>query len=132
MLRSKSKALSQFIQPVATLSVRWAWRAHFELGAQLLGLLNTNEHYRVLGGLAIGRYQLWQTAAFSTGIDAAIGIGKDADILNGDLRGNGLGVYATSGLYGRWLVGEGLWIGADVDTLNLATVRVAVSLARTF
>lgn len=125
MLHSKSKALSQFIQPMATLSVRWAWRARFGLGAQLLGLLNTNENYRVLGGLATGRYQLWQRGVFSTGISAGVGIGDNAHILNSDLRGGGLAGYATAGLDGRWLVLNSVCLGFEIDTLNLATARLA-------
>lgn len=132
MLKSKSHALGQFLQPVATLSVTVSWRTKFSLGGEVLALLDNNEHYRVIGAMASGTYTFLQGPRFGMGARLGVGLGNDADILNADLRGGSVAIYATAGFIAQWSVGGAWFLGVQVDTLNLATARLSPFVARKF
>lgn len=132
MLKSKSLALGQFVQPVATVSVTFPWRTRFAVGGEVLTLLESNEHYRVFGVMASGSYAFLQGPRFGVAPQLGIGLGRDADILNADLRGGSVAIYATAGLKAQWSVGDKWLLGLQVDTLNLATARLAAFVARRF
>ncbi|MDX2023720.1 MAG: hypothetical protein SF187_26010 [Deltaproteobacteria bacterium] len=132
LLKSQSHAVSHLIKPLASLYVRWPWRERFEFGAQAVALADDNQHYRVLGALGQARWQAWARGVFSTGFAAGLGAGHDADILHANLQGGGISVYGTAGVDARWNVGSRWAVAAEVDTLNLATVRLAACLSVRF
>ena len=132
MLKSKSRALGQFLQPVASVFVTVPWRSRFTVGGEVVALLDTNEHYRVIGALASGGYSFLQRPRFGMDAQLGLGLGNDADILNTDLRGGSVAIYATAGFKAHWSVGDAWLLGVNLDTLNLATARLAPFVARRF
>jgi hypothetical protein len=98
-----------------------------ELGGSLSGVIDTSEHYRVLGGLAHGRLALWQRPAFSLGAALALGLGYNADILHADLQaGAPLLPYGFVALDGRWLLGERYLLGVEAGWENLTIARLGL------
>jgi hypothetical protein len=124
---SRSRAIGHGFKPMARFGLRLEVRPRLELGAAISALVDGNEHYRVLGALAHGRFALWQRPTFSLGVALALGAGYDADILHGDLRGgSGVLPYGFVAVDGRWLLlGRGL-VGVEAGAENLSIIRLGV------
>lgn len=120
------------MKPLVSLHIRWPWRNRLEVGAAAVAMADNNEHYRVLGVLVQARWQAWASGRFSTGLGAGLGGGYDADILRSDLRGEGLAFYARASVDMRWHLGPRWVVGAELDSINAATARLAALVARRF
>ena len=131
LLDSKSNALNHLFKPGVRLGARFEVGRRLELGASALGLLSPNAHYRVLGLLAHGRYGLWQRPTFSLGLGAGLGVGKDADIQNADLRADHTVMpYGFVGLDARWTVGRHWHLGVELAFENLSLLSLGIGVGR--
>lgn len=130
LTRSRSHAIGHAFKPMARVGVRWTLLPRLEVGGALSGLLDGSAHYRVVGALAHGRLALWQRPEFSLGAGAALGLGRDADILHADLRASSSPVvpYGFLALDARWSF-AGRWVGGvEAGWENLSIVRLGLSL----
>ena len=131
LLDSRSNALEHLFKPSARLGGRLELGGGFELGASLLGLLSPNHHYRVIGLLGHGRYGLWQRPSFSLGVGAGLGVGKDADIQNVDLRADHTVMpYGFAALDARWSLGRSWRLGVELAYENLSLVSLGLTVGR--
>lgn len=123
--RSRSHAVPHLFKPAARFGVRLAWTPRLELGGALLGLVDSNDHYRVLGAIAQARWALWAGTAFQVGASAGLGAGHDADILHTDLRADGeVAAYGVVAVDARWSLGRQWLLGVEASTTNLAVAQL--------
>jgi len=129
LTRSRSHAIGHAFKPAARLGLRAAFTPRLELGGAVSGIVDGNEHYRVVGGLAHARLAVWKGPVFSTGVGAALGAGNDADILHTDLRATStVRPYGFLALDARWTVADRWLVGLEAGWEDLAILRVGVTL----
>jgi hypothetical protein len=124
---SRSKALGHILKPLVRLATRVEVTNGFEVGAALLSILDTSEHYRVAGMLATGRWAVFAGPRFSAGLGFGFGAGYGADILDSDLyMSSSVVPYGYLSADARWRVGqmwamgvEGAWENGSMFTLGL-------------
>jgi hypothetical protein len=127
LLRSKSKAVGHLLKPHSLLSARRTLWPRLEVGGALTAILDSSEHYRVLGGLALARYAIVDGPGFSLGATAALGLGYDADILHKDLKASSTVIpYGYLATDGRWTLGRRWQLGAEAGWENLSMLRLGV------
>lgn len=133
LLRSRSRTIGHGIQASARIGVRTEVAPRLELGGSLSALLDTSEHYRVVGGLATARFALWRRPVFSAGAVLGLGAGYNADILHADLDAEApIAPYGTIALDARWRLGERWLLGAEAGWDNLSIVRLGVLVGFSF
>jgi hypothetical protein len=124
LLKSQSHAPRHLLKPDLRLGGRIAWSERWELGAAVDALLDSSEHYRVLGLMAQARFAPLVVGPFSLGASGALGVGYDADILHASLEANGrVAPYGFVALDGRCQVGRWL-VGAEGALQNFAIVQL--------
>jgi hypothetical protein len=127
LMKSRSRAIGHGFKPIARLGVRLTLMPRLEVGGALSGLVDSSEHYRVLGAVAHARYALWQRPSFSLGTGLGLGAGYNADILHADLRASAPVVpHGFLALDARWSIGERWLIGAEAGWENLSIVRAGL------
>jgi hypothetical protein len=125
--QSRSRAIGHGVKPTARLGLRTQIAPRLEVGGALSALLDTSEHYRVLGGLATARFALWRRPAFSVGAALGLGAGYNADILHSNLDADApVAPYGTVAFDARWRIGARWLIGAETGWDNLSIVRIGV------
>lgn len=131
--RSQSHALPHLVKPAARVGVRLPWTPRLELGGALVGVLDSSEHYRVLGVVAQARWAFWQRRSFEFGATAALGAGRDADILHADLRADSsVAPYAVFAIDARWTL-AGRWLaGVEASATNFAIAQAGALLGFRF
>jgi hypothetical protein len=126
LLQSQSRAIGHGVKPSAQLGLRTQLAPRLEIGGAISALLDTSHHYRVLGGLAVARFAVWQRPVFSAGATLGLGAGYNADILHADLDAEApIAPYATVALDARWWLGQRWLIGVEAGWDNLSIVRIA-------
>jgi hypothetical protein len=127
LLQSRSQAIGHGVKPTARLGLRTQIAPRLEVGGSLSALLDTSEHYRVLGGLATARFALWRRPAFSVGAGLGLGAGYNADILHSDLDAEApVAPYGTVAFDARWRIRDRWLIGAEAGWDNLSMVRIGM------
>ncbi|MDZ4697088.1 MAG: hypothetical protein SGI86_18270 [Deltaproteobacteria bacterium] len=124
---SRSKSLGHLLKPLVRLATRVEVTNGFEVGAALLSILDTSEHYRVAGMLATGRWAVFARPRFSAGLGFGFGAGYGADILDSDLyMRSSIVPYGYLSADARWRVGamwamgvEGAWENGSMYSLGL-------------
>lgn len=129
LTKSRSRAIGHGFKPAARIGLRVGLLPRLEVGGTVSGIVDESEHYRVVGGLAHGRFALWQRPAFSVGTSLAVGAGYDADILHSSLEARGrILPYGFAALDARWFVRPGWLVGVEAGWENLSTVRLGALL----
>ena len=127
LTNSRSHTLSHLFKPVVRLGVRQELGDRAEVGGALVGLLDASQHYRVLGALGQARYALLNSARFSLGAAAGLGLGHDADILNEDLAADRrVAPYWLVGVDGRWILARRWLLGIEAAWQNAAVLQVGL------
>lgn len=127
MTRSKSTALEHLFKPTLRLGGRATLGERFEVGGAFTALLDTNEHYRVLGFLAHARFAVIATRRFSLGAGLAFGLGSDADILHTELRADGtVAPYGFAALDARFSLSHHWFLSAEIAYENFALLHLGV------
>lgn len=127
LTKSRSRAIGHGFKPIARVGLRMELLPRLEVGGSVSGIVDSSEHYRVLGAVAQGRVALWQRPAFSLGAGLALGTGYNANILHADLRASAPVVpYGFLALDGRWSIGQRWLIGAETAWENLSIVRLGL------
>jgi hypothetical protein len=127
LMKSRSRAIGHGFKPVARLGLRLTLMPRLELGGAVSGLVDSSEHYRVLGAFALGRFALWQRPAFSLGAGLALGAGYNADILHADLSAGAPVVpYGFLALDARWSIADRWLLGAEAGWENLSIARLGL------
>lgn len=133
LLQSRSRAIGHGVKPTARLGIRTQIAPRLEVGGALSALLDTSEHYRVLGGLATARFALWRRPAFSLGAALGLGAGYNADILHSDLDSDApVAAYGMVAFDARWQLGARWLIGAEAGWDNLSIVRIGALVGLRF
>lgn len=127
LLRSKSKAVGHLLKPHLVATVRRTVLPGLTLGGGVSAILDSSEHYRVLGALAVARYAVVDGPGFSFGPSLALGLGYDADILHDDLRASGkVAPYGFLAADARWNLGTRWQLGAELGWENLSMLRLGL------
>ena len=127
LTNSRSHTLSHLFKPVLRLGVRQELFDRAEVGGAVVGLLDTSQHYRVLGALGQARYAPLSSARFSLGAAAGLGLGVDADILNEDLAAHrNVTPYWLVGVDGRWILARRWLLGIEATWQNAAVLQVGL------
>jgi hypothetical protein len=133
LMNSRSKSLGHLFKPLVRLSTRVEVTNGLELGAALLSILDTSEHYRVAGLLATGRYAVLNRPRFSAGLGFGIGAGYGADILDEDLYMSDKVVpYGYLSADARWRVGDMWALGVEGAWENGSMISLGMSVAALF
>ena len=77
LMKSRSRAIGHAFKPAARLGLRFPIADRLEVGGAVSGVVDGSKHYRVLGGLAHGRFALWDRPRFSVGAGLGLGAGYD-------------------------------------------------------
>lgn len=133
LVNSRSKSLGHLLKPLVRLATRVEVTKGFEVGAALLSILDTSEHYRVAGMLASGRWAVLNWPRFSAGVGFGFGAGYGADILDSDLYMRNLIVpYGYLSVDARWRVGEMWAMGLEGAWENGSMYSLGLNLAALF
>jgi len=133
LLNSQSKALGHLFKPLVRLATRVEVTNRFEAGAALLGILDTNENYRVAGMLATGRFAAVSLPRFSAGLGFGIGAGYGANILDEDLfMSDPVVPYGYLSADARWRVGDMWALGVEGAWENISMVSLGMNFAALF
>lgn len=121
LIESRSHAPSHLFKPILRLDLRAELAPRLEVGGGAIALLDSSEHYRVLGGGGRARIAVLQTARFSLGGAAALGAGYGADIFEADLSTERtIEPYWVVSLDGRWAVAGRWLVGVEAGWHNAA------------
>jgi len=127
LTKSRSRAIGHGFKPVARLGLRMSLTPRLEVGGAVSGIVDSSEHYRVLGGLAAGRFALWQRPVFSLGAVLGLGAGYDADILHADLEADAaIAPYGFLAVDARWSIGERWLVGLEAGWENVSILRLGL------
>lgn len=133
LMKSRSSAIGHSLKPMGRVGLRVALLPRVEVGVSASGIVDSSEHYRVLGALAHGRLALVHRPAFSLGAALGLGAGYDADILHGDLTATApVAPYGFLAIDARWTVGGRWLIGAEAGWDNLSILRLGLVVGLRF